>query len=46
MLRIDIELQRGTFHRQVRIEDDSRVVALVAPPAPARPPYSTPSQAW
>ena len=31
MLRIDIELQRGTFHRHVRIEDDARVVALVGP---------------
>ena len=31
MLRIDIELRRGTFHRHVRIEDDARVVALVGP---------------
>lgn len=29
MLRIDVELRRGTFHRQVRIEEDARVLALV-----------------
>lgn len=31
MLRVDIELHRGDFHRHVRIEDDARVVALVGP---------------
>lgn len=31
MLRLDIELHRGDFHRHVRIQDDARVVALVGP---------------
>ena len=29
MLRLDIELRRGHFHRHVRIDDDARVIALV-----------------
>lgn len=29
MLRIDVELRRGDFHRRVRIEEDARVLALV-----------------
>ena len=28
MLTLDIELQRGTFRRRIRIEDDARVIAL------------------
>ena len=28
MLRIDVELRRGGFHRHVRVEEDARVVAL------------------
>ena len=31
MLRLDIELQRGNFHRHVRIDDDARIVALTGP---------------
>lgn len=31
MLRLDIELQRGTFHRHVRIDDAARIVALTGP---------------
>ena len=31
MLDIDLQLQRGTFERHVRIQDDARVVALVGP---------------
>ena len=31
MLRIDIELVRGGFRRQVRIDEDARVVALTGP---------------
>ncbi|WP_334177391.1 ATP-binding cassette domain-containing protein [Pseudoxanthomonas sp.] len=31
MLRVDIELRRGHFHRRVRIDDDARVIALVGP---------------
>lgn len=31
MLRLDIELRRGGFHRHVRIDDPARVVALVGP---------------
>ncbi|MEL1266020.1 molybdenum ABC transporter ATP-binding protein [Pseudoxanthomonas putridarboris] len=31
MLKLDIELRRGGFHRHVRIEDEARVVALVGP---------------
>ncbi len=31
MLRVDIRLRRGHFHRHVRIDDDARVVALVGP---------------
>ena len=31
MLKLDIELRRGHFHRHVRIDDDARVIALVGP---------------
>lgn len=31
MLRVDIHLRRGGFERQVRIEEEARVVALVGP---------------
>ena len=31
MLRLDIELRRGNFHRRVHIDDDARVLALVGP---------------
>lgn len=31
MLHLDIELRRGQFHRQVSIDDDARVIALVGP---------------
>lgn len=31
MLKLDIELRRGHFHRRVRIDDDARVLALVGP---------------
>ena len=30
MLRIDIELRRGTFHRHVRIDDEAAEGVLVA----------------
>ena len=31
MLRLDIELRRGVFHRHVRIEDEARIIALTGP---------------
>ncbi|MCC8468245.1 molybdenum ABC transporter ATP-binding protein [Xanthomonas phaseoli] len=31
MLDIDLQLQRGSFERRIRIHDDARVVALVGP---------------
>jgi len=31
MLRLDIELRRGNFHRRIHIDDDARVIALVGP---------------
>lgn len=31
MLKLDIELQRGNFHRHVRIDDEARIVALTGP---------------
>jgi molybdate transport system ATP-binding protein len=31
MLKLDIELRRGHFHRHVRIDDEARVIALVGP---------------
>ncbi|HJS35153.1 MAG TPA: ATP-binding cassette domain-containing protein [Pseudoxanthomonas sp.] len=31
MLRLDIELRRGHFHRRIHIDDDARVIALVGP---------------
>nr|WP_298120963.1 molybdenum ABC transporter ATP-binding protein [uncultured Pseudoxanthomonas sp.] len=31
MLRLDIELRRGSFHRRIHIDDDARVIALVGP---------------
>jgi len=31
MLKLDIELHRGDFHRHVRIDDEARVIALVGP---------------
>ncbi|MBN6152304.1 ATP-binding cassette domain-containing protein [Xanthomonas sp. AmX2] len=31
MLKIDIEVQRGRFHRHMRIDEQARVIALVGP---------------
>ncbi|HSX63887.1 MAG TPA: ATP-binding cassette domain-containing protein, partial [Pseudoxanthomonas sp.] len=31
MLRLDIELRRGSFRREIRLESDARVTALTGP---------------
>lgn len=31
MLRLDIELRRGSFRREIRLESDARVTALIGP---------------